>query len=297
MVTTKTFGELHKEYNTLYPNNTVAYGTFVALKPFYIRAADEKEIAMCLCKIHLHMRRAIEGLVKLCAKQDINLPFDCYKSFFEHLQTNCMDSNSDTYLPWICTPDKKTVCDHQQIMWSKLKEELELKARKDVKRRFEHFVMKDVEKNGETKLRLTVESLQVDVSFILHFIEKNLSTIIHHRNLLSNFRSVYPKVLEALSTIEVSLDFSENLTLTLPEEIQSMYWGQAKTEISIHSGIFKSEGNKVYHPYLSNDLFHDQAFVYVTLNKMLSNTDVEPGSTIIVTSDNCCSQYTFLTCK
>ena len=56
MVTTKTFGELHKEYNTFYPDNTVAYATFVALKPFYIRAADEKEIAMCLYKIHHHMR-------------------------------------------------------------------------------------------------------------------------------------------------------------------------------------------------------------------------------------------------
>ena len=86
MVTTKTFGELHKEYNTFYPNNNVAYGTFVALKPFYIRAADEKEIAMCLCKIHLHMRRAIEGLVKLCVKQDINLPSDCYKSAVRLLQ-------------------------------------------------------------------------------------------------------------------------------------------------------------------------------------------------------------------
>ena len=118
-------------------------------------------------------------------------------------------------------------------------------------------------------MHLTAESVQANISFLLNFIEKSLPNIVHHWNLLWNFRSVYLKVLEALLTIECSIDFSENLKLTIPEEIQSMYWNLAKTKVSVHSGIMKLAGNKVYHPYFSDDTTHDQAFVYVTLNVKL----------------------------
>ena len=34
--TTQTFMELHRENNSLYISNTVAYGTFLALKSYYV---------------------------------------------------------------------------------------------------------------------------------------------------------------------------------------------------------------------------------------------------------------------
>ena len=74
---------------------------------------------------------------------------------------------------------------------------------------------------------LTVENEKVDVSFILDFIENSLSNIIHHRNMLSNFQLVYPGVSETLSSVEISIDFLENLTLFLPEKIDSKKcWGR-----------------------------------------------------------------------
>jgi len=134
-------------------------------------------------------------------------------------------------------------------------------------------------------------SKQVNIEFIINFIENLLPNIVHHRNLLANFRAEYPRVLESLSTVEIHVDFSENLTLTLPEEIQSMYWGQAKTQVTIHSGILKFQGNKTYHPYFSDDLTHDQSFVNVTLYQMLSSIEIEPKTSLIITSDNCKGQY------
>ena len=50
-------------------------------------------------------------------------------------------------------------------------------------------------------------------------------------------------------------------------------------------------GNKSHHPYFSNDIVHDHAFVYLVLTEMLSSTDAEPGTTAIIASDNCTSQY------
>ena len=69
-----------------------------------------------------------------------------------------------------------------------------------------------------------------------------------------------------------------------------MYWRQAKGEVTIHSGKLKFEGKKVYHPHVSNDLSCDQSFVFVTLNVLLSDADIDSGTILIVNSDNCCCQ-------
>ena len=82
----------------------------------------------------------------------------------------------------------------------KLNDRLNLEADKDTTRYFQYFTMKEI----------------VDVSFILDFIENNLSSIIHHRNMLPNFDQY---TLVTLSTVEISIDFSENLTLSLPVKI------------------------------------------------------------------------------
>ena len=252
----------------------------------YVRSACQKDIALCLCKIHLQACRGVDTLVKLCIDQNITLDFDSYGSFFEVLQKDCPDSPNNVHVSWQCSPNKHTLCEHQQNQWDAIKYSLS-KSDDKVKRTFQYFETTNVDKHGEIKKQLSVKSEQVNVKFIVEFIEKILPNIVHHRNLLLNFRTEYPRVLESLSTVEIHVDFSENLTLTLPEEIQSMYWGQAKTQVTLHSGILKFQGNKSYHLYISNDLTHDQAFVYLVLNQMLSDIEIAPGTTVIVTCDNC----------
>ena len=44
---------------------TDVYFLGIILKPFYICLASQKDIYMCLCKIHLHSRRGIGTIVKL----------------------------------------------------------------------------------------------------------------------------------------------------------------------------------------------------------------------------------------
>ena len=53
---------LHVPYKQLYHDyiatciNYVSYGTFVVLKPFYIRGVTKADMEMCCCKKHLHAR-------------------------------------------------------------------------------------------------------------------------------------------------------------------------------------------------------------------------------------------------
>ena len=173
----------------------------------------------------------------------------------------------NSYLPWSCTPTNKDICEHQNIKWYKLKQELLGQANPDIHTNFQYFVKKEIEKKGKIKKQLVAESKSVNVHFTISFIDDLLTKIVHPRNLLKNFRTVYPLVLESLSTTELCVDFSENLTLTLPQEIQSMYWGQAKRVVTVHTCLLRRKCNKQYHPYFSDDLVHNQWFVLQPLKR------------------------------
>ena len=50
------------------------------------------------------------------------------------------------------------------------------------------------------------------------------------------------------------------------------------------------DGKKIYHPYLSDDVCHNQSLVLVALQEMMKFAGVEDGN-LVITSDNCSSQY------
>ena len=54
LILNKTYRQLYSEYLKLYDH--VSYGTFLNLKPFYIRAATTKDFEVCCCKLHLEVR-------------------------------------------------------------------------------------------------------------------------------------------------------------------------------------------------------------------------------------------------
>ena len=71
-------------------DNYTSLGTWLALKPVYVPTVTTKDIEMCLCKLHLHARKAVNALIKLCKKQNIELDeIDDYDSFFTWLTRNC----------------------------------------------------------------------------------------------------------------------------------------------------------------------------------------------------------------
>ena len=66
--------------------------------------------------------------------------------------------------------------------------------------------------------------------------------------------------------IILDLDFSENLTIPMTSQPQSMYW--ALKAVTVHSGIIKTKDSKAYHPYLSDSIKHDQSFTNIVINEM-----------------------------
>ena len=123
---------------------------------------------------------------------------------------------------------------------------------------------------------------------ISEYISKLLYKIIHHRNQLRHYRNVINQFHNLFDAARIDIDFSENLSVPVKYEPQSMHWHQQ--QVTVHSGILFDNGNKSYHPYLSSDNKHDQKFVKIVMDEMISCISGTPEC-FIIESDNCSGQY------
>ena len=146
-------------------------------------------------------------------------------------------------------------------------------------------------KKGKPSERLAPIRQQVNANCLIQFISELLPVIIHHRNMLKRYRSLIKPFLAMIDTVNMDIDFSENLTLGMKFEPSSMHW--VKQQISVHSGILKLDEVKEYHPYISVSRTHDQAFVKVAVDEMFnsSTSNIPEDKNFSIESDNCTGQY------
>ena len=135
MITTKMqlFKQLFNEYLSSNNESPASLGTFMALKPLYIRTVTVNDIEMRCYKKHLHARWSI-NLLRDCAKeQNLDLGnINTYVTFFDFLTNSC-EKESTTYLSWKCIPNKNTICSDIETKWKDLKDSLKSTSDNDVK--------------------------------------------------------------------------------------------------------------------------------------------------------------------
>ena len=99
--------------------------------------------------------------------------------------------------------------------------------------------------------------LQADtIYFTFNFLNGILPKIIQHHNHLCHFHHYideWGEIFKHFASIDI--DFSENLTISVKYEPQSLHW--CHQQVTIHSGISKTNGNKIYHAHFSDDCKHD----------------------------------------
>ena len=240
---------------------------------------------VCCCKIHLHGRWSINALIECAEKSDLQLSFNDYETFFKQLHSNC-PSGEFTYVDWACA-DGQQLCIHAKHEWEAL---LHATTKCDAENRVKMVTFKKIKminKKKQEVTRLKPVADKVNAKEITDFLETLLPNLIHHRNHLKHYRQTLPIFLRCYSQLQLDVDFSENLTVPMKNEPQSVYWCQE--QISVHSGIVKENGEKSYHPYLSEDLVHDQRFSKTALLNMMDSA--QKSEYVVVQSDNCVSQY------
>ena len=80
------------------------------------------------------------------------------------------------------------------------------------------------------------------MTYLLNFIDQLIVKFIHHRNQLKYYRSSIKDFYNLFDSVNLDIDFSENLTLPIKHQAQSLHWSY--TQITVHSGILKADGEK-----------------------------------------------------
>lgn len=270
---------------------SVSYGTFITLKPFYIKHATAKDIEYCVCKQHLVARNCIEALLKIARINEVSgLQFDTYESFFQFLYGNC-DKVPDLYTSFSCTPDNSTYCDEIAIKWSEVQNIITASCSQNTTVPFTLFEKIEVmTKKGTESQVIKPISVNATAEYLIDYLDKILSNILYHRNYLKNYRAHCSDVIKSMkSDVIIDLDFSENLELKVEKEPQDLHW--ANHQITVHSAITYQNNVKTYHPYLSDDTNHDQTFVDEVVRTILCECQITSGAKILIKTDNCCNQY------
>ena len=86
--------------------------------------------------------------------------------------------------------------------------------------------------------------------------EEYLFAALYHHKHLHHFHQCtaeLDKILKHFASIDI--DFSENLTVPFKYEPQSLYWYHQ--QVTVHSPIPKTNGNKNDHAHFSDDHKHD----------------------------------------
>ena len=192
-------------------------------------------------------------MIDNCDKQKIDLgDVKDYSSFFNCLTKKCGKEEDSTYISWKCTPDKETLCNDIKKEWNTLKMKILERDDKKTSVPMQHFeLLEMVTRKGKQVTRLKAVSTPASLEFITQFIEKQLASIIHHRNQLKHYRTTLSMFKEHFDTILLDVDFSENLSIPVKYEPQSLHWSHQ--QVTVHSGITKIRGEKSYHPYVSDD--------------------------------------------
>jgi len=195
----KPIQELYKQYNE--ENEPISYGSFLALKLFYIRGATHNDIEMCCCKHHLHARWAVKALVKSANQQNIAIDFDTYETFFHHLDQDCASEDS-TYISWECVKNKSKLCNHITARWNLLSKMLLNSSDISQVVPLMHFETTETTlKNGNIVKRLQAVTTQANMEFLVNFITTMLPNIVYHRNHLRHYRSNIGEFHQAISRI------------------------------------------------------------------------------------------------
>ena len=241
----------------------------------------ESDRHTCLCKLHENQRLMVSKLASLNVIDHSDV-----RALTESV---CCDSSSFT-----CMHQQCDECKHSRIkrndgvnintdttwlQWKTIKETRRIKEEdKQVS------VTKKVEMAG------TIYDLVEQCESMLERYKTHVFNINHQYQF---YRSLLLKMQQTECLIHV--DFSENYTSKLAQEIQSMHFGASKKQITLHTGVLHigAGGKPLTFCSLSDDCDHGPFGIWTHLRPILEDIKKEHPAVNIIHffSDGPCTQY------
>lgn len=278
--------KLYKKFveSRTYQNPTVAYKTFTRYRPFFVCKPSEVNRDTCLCKQHANVTFKTKKLkqlklVKSENPHELYLDMTCDKNSVLCMYGKCVKCKTKT-IPVAVVTDEE-----EEVTWQK----------------WDNIViMKEKTKNGD-KVQYNVKvaskiNVTKPVKTLIEEVQQDLKMFKIHAFNIKNQNNAYKTVHQNLSDTEAILhvDFSENYSCKLAQEIQTFHFGASRDQATLHTGVLLVKGQKAI-PFnsISASRDHNPAAIWAHLQPVLGSLskDYPNINTIHFFSDGPSTQY------
>lgn len=263
---------------------TIKQRAFERLKPYFVRACNERNV--CCCRYHVEIDMLREGLNRMRdSRRGIHFvekcQCECDVCLFRLEDSNCkahLKTYPGTTALWqeiVCLKPENAewhslACvmgDCSECGISKLPTcPFESSAETNVTWKcFENEVI-GLTRDGKPRKRIIEVYKETPSSVFLDYLKSKLPQFVKH-NFIARWQDVHCRLsMENLhgDWILSHIDFAENYTFEIQNQIQSMYWCSTQISILVHITYrIKPDGAivKDSHFYISDDEKHDSLFV------------------------------------
>ena len=233
--------------------------------PFFIRPCKSADLQTCCCATHVNFRNTVEALIGISKQfnsvygnvhpdDDIVPAFNSYRSFMGFIYRDC---HRDEF-GLLVQKYESGECENWASNFLKMKSHINKGNLKTSK----GFVRFEYQDDGNSRKLQLIETPMTSSEIIL-YIESKLKKFIQHWNDAKHdylFWKRWNAEIDLSANAILTVDFSENLSLPIYKEPQTMYW--VRKQISLHCGVgMFQEGEDVqiiYFGHVSEDREHDQ---------------------------------------
>jgi hypothetical protein len=274
----------YKRFVEAHPDTPIKLCAFERLKPYFVRACNERNV--CCCRYHVEIDMLREGLNRIRdGKKGLHVQeecqCDCEVCLFRAEESNC-DAHLKIYAgttslwqeivcpkpenaEWhalSCVMGTCADCGISKLMICPLESSTSTNVSWKC---FENEVI-GVTRDGRARKRIVEVYKETSSEVFFEYLKSKLPQFVRH-NFIARWQDDHcRRSMECMGedVILSHIDFAENYTFEIQNQIQSMYWCSTQISILVHITYrIKPDGELVKdsHFYITDDEQHDSLFV------------------------------------
>lgn len=303
--------EAFLEFQALYPGVKIKQRKFESLKPFFVKAAKERDRKSCLCRKHVEIKIVLGDCMKFrkaALKERDHESVNVLATITEAAElTLCPKAEEDPYHKLACLERE---CEHCGVHLMKLLPEEESIEGTVIWRRYDYVSTGKFLANGQEKKKLALVTKETPPSEMFGYFKNLMKDYPMHSFMAKWQRDQLDTLLEHLPIDHAVAihDYSEGYTCRSQDETQSEYFDVAKVSLhvtilyrhatEVNDGIESTEENpeivKEHVFVISDDVIQDNSSVHKVqelLNNYITNDLGQQVKIMHEFTDGCAAQY------
>ena len=249
---------LHKKFLQENQGQSLSYQSFCRMKPFYVVTMNVSERNTCLCTLHENVRLRVQKLHQL-GILDTNSPEkETERLVCEIGRSQCAynDCNRCKYLKLVGNQREDFGSQVTIKQWVRRTEEIERDGKK-------HTISKTVKED----IQSTIETLVEETRDLMK--EKFCKHVFNIRHQYASLDALKSSLSD--NEVVIHVDFSENYSCKLSDEVQSMHFGGARNQVTLHTVVVYAKDNTKSYCTVSDEMHHGPAAIWGHLDPILKD--------------------------